>query len=127
MVVVSGQLAMPCAYGVRVFRNGQSRRSPFSIYGTCRIKPSGVAIAIESLFVYIERDNIGNAFRTGVRQTKGGDVLKSSYVNKDLEETRRLLTLVRQGGKQGKKARKKLEAKGIRYYTSEEAARLGIE
>ena len=53
--------------------------------------------------------------------------MKSSYVNKDLEETRRLLTLVRQGGKKSKKARKKLEAKGIRYYTSEEAERLGIE
>lgn len=58
---------------------------------------------------------------------KGGCVLKSSYVNKDLEETRRLLTLVREGGKRGKKARKKLEAKGIRYYTSEEAESLGIE
>ena len=58
---------------------------------------------------------------------EGGCVLKSSYVNKDLEETRRLLTLVRQGGKRGKKARKKLEAKGIRYYTSEEAESLGIE
>lgn len=53
--------------------------------------------------------------------------MKSSYVNKDLEETRRLLSLVRRGGKRGKKARKKLEAKGIRYYTSEEAASLGIE
>lgn len=58
---------------------------------------------------------------------EGGCVLKSSYVNKDLEETRRLLTRVREGGKRGKKARKKLEAKGIRYYTSEEAESLGIE
>ena len=59
--------------------------------------------------------------------SEGGCVLKSSYVNKDLEETRRLLTQVRQGGKRGKRARKKLEAKGIRYYTSEEAESLGIE
>ncbi len=59
--------------------------------------------------------------------SEGGSILKSSYVNKDLEETRRLLTQVRQGGKRGKKARKKLEAKGIRYYTSEEAESLGIE
>ncbi len=80
-----------------------------------------------SLYILRGTDDIGNAFRTSVRQTKGGDVLKSSYVNKDLEETRRLLTLVRQGGKKSKKARKKLEAKGIRYYTSEEAERLGIE
>jgi len=75
--------------------------------------------------LYILKDN--RTLRTGVRQSKGGYVLKSSYVNKDLEETRRLLSLVRRGGKRGKKARKKLEAKGIRYYTSEEAASLGIE
>ena len=62
-----------------------------------------------------------------MRQTKGGGVLKSSYINKNLEETKRLLTLVRQGGEQGQKAREELEAKGIRYYTSEEAERLGIE
>ena len=62
-----------------------------------------------------------------MRSTKGGYVLKSSYVNKDLEETKRLLTLVRQGGEQGKKARKKLEAKGVRYYTAEEAESLGVE
>ena len=62
-----------------------------------------------------------------MRQSKGGYVLKSSYVNKDLEETRRLLSLVRRGGKRGKKAREKLKAKGIRYYTSEEAESLGIE
>ena len=69
----------------------------------------------------------GFAMRNTPDSAKGGCVLKSSYVNKDLEETRRLLTLVRQGGKRGKKARKKLEAKGIRYYTSEEAESLGIE
>ncbi len=57
---------------------------------------------------------------------KGGFAVKSSYVNKDLEETRRLLDLVRKGGKRAEKAREKLEAKGIKYYTAEEAQHLGM-
>lgn len=84
-----------------------------------------MSIAIEGLFIYI------SAFMYEMKDPpdliEGGCVLKSSYVNKDLEETRRLLTQVRRGGKRSKKARKKLEAKGIRYYTSEEAESLGIE
>lgn len=52
--------------------------------------------------------------------------MKSGYVNKDLEETRKLLDQVRKGGKRAAKAKEKLEAKGIRYYTAEEAEGLGI-
>lgn len=77
--------------------------------------------AIKGIFIYIFYMNESHP------PAKGGCVLKSSYVNKDLEETRRLLTQVRRGGKRSKKARKKLEAKGIKYYTSEEAENLGIE
>lgn len=51
--------------------------------------------------------------------------MKSGYVNKDLEETRRLLNQVRKGGKRAEQARRKLEAKGIKYYTAEEAESIG--
>ncbi len=80
--------------------------------------------AIKRFFVYIF---LSVKTESPPDSNEGGCVLKSSYINKDLEETRRLLTLVREGGKRGKKARKKLEAKGIKYYTSEEAESLGIE
>lgn len=56
----------------------------------------------------------------------GGLAVKSGYINKDLEETRRLLDQVRKGGKRAEKAREKLEAKGIKYYTAEEAQDLGM-
>ena len=84
-------------------------------------------LAIKDIFIYIFLliCEIKGPIISG--SPEGGCVLKSSYVNKDLEETRRLLTQVRRGGKRSKKARKKLEAKGIRYYTSEEAESLGIE
>lgn len=52
--------------------------------------------------------------------------MKSGYVNKDLEETRKLLDQVRKGGKRAERAKEKLQAKGIRYYTAEEAEGLGI-
>ena len=56
-----------------------------------------------------------------------GRPVKASYVNKDLEETRRLLDRVRKGGKWAQNARRKLLDKGIKYYTAEEAEELGIE
>ena len=52
--------------------------------------------------------------------------MKSGYINKDLEETKKLLNQVRKGGKRAAKAKEKLEAKGIRYYTAEEAEGLGL-
>ena len=84
-----------------------------------------MSIAIKHFFIYIF--TFASKTEDLPDSIEGGCVLKSSYVNKDLEETRRLLTQVRRGGKRGKRARKKLEAKGIRYYTSEEAESLGIE
>lgn len=58
---------------------------------------------------------------------KGGRFVKTGYVNRDLEETRRLLSLVRQGGKRADRARERLLRKGIRYYSATEAAsRFGI-
>ena len=58
---------------------------------------------------------------------KGGRFVKTGYVNRDLEETRRLLSQVRQGGKRADRARERLLHKGIRYYSAAEAAtRFGI-
>ena len=52
--------------------------------------------------------------------------MKTGYVNKDLEDTRRLLNQVRKGGKRAESAKQKLRAKGIKYYTAQEAEKLGI-
>ncbi|GEM_PF-5617398 len=58
---------------------------------------------------------------------KGGRFVKTGYVNKDLEETKRLLSMVRGGGKRAERARERLLRKGIRYYSASEAAKtLGI-
>ncbi len=59
---------------------------------------------------------------------KGGRFVKTGYVNRDLEETRRLLSQVRGGGKRANRARERLLLKGIRYYSASEANdELGIE
>ena len=58
---------------------------------------------------------------------KGGRFVKTGYVNRDLEETKRLLLQVRKGGKRAGRARERLLGKGIRYYSADEASRqLGI-
>jgi hypothetical protein len=58
---------------------------------------------------------------------KGGRFVKTGYVNRDVEETRRLLLQVRRGGKRAERARERLLRKGIRYYSAKEAeADLGI-
>ena len=92
-------------------------------------KRNGVRLADLTKLLGTSTETLYALFRHyGVdRPKKEGRVVKPGYINRDLEETRQLLDLVRKGGERAQTARRKLLNKGIRYYTAEEAEELGLQ